>query len=29
MTYDVLEKELNNGKLNSLYLFYGVFSTDL
>ena len=23
MTYDVLEKELNNGKLNSLYLFYG------
>ena len=23
MTYDALEKELNNGKLNSLYLFYG------
>ena len=23
MTYDALEKELNSGKLNSLYLFYG------
>ena len=23
MTYDLLEKELNSGKLHSIYLFYG------